>query len=100
MCPAHLKKERRWRQTGRGTIFFGLAVLTLFVLSIVWFKLPPEVIVIELAAIAIALLFVGGACILLQPRLFNAHYSDRRYLWVDGVSPEYLQQFPEIGGEG
>jgi hypothetical protein len=36
----------------------------------------------------------------LSPRpLLKAHYSDGRYLWVDGAGSEYLQQLPEIGGE-
>jgi hypothetical protein len=31
--------------------------------------------------------------------ILKGHYSDRRHLWVAGVSPEYLQQFPDIGSQ-
>jgi hypothetical protein len=32
--------------------------------------------------------------------MFKSHYSQGGWMWVDGINPEYLQQFPEIGGEG
>jgi hypothetical protein len=59
---------------------------------------PGEYIGSAIATPGMILLLLAAPFVLVTRPLLKGHYSDRRYLWVDGASPNYLQRLPEIGG--
>jgi hypothetical protein len=99
LCSAHVAERNRLR---RPRLKFVAIALAMFLLGVVVASLGPaaEIIGGMLVLVSLVLLPIALLVALLSVRpLLKAHYSDGRYLWVDGVSPQYLQQLAEIGGE-
>jgi peptidoglycan/LPS O-acetylase OafA/YrhL len=97
LCPQHFNVQRRSRPRLRLLLY----PLVGFLVGVVLASCDPrlEKLGFLVASISAGLLpFMLIFCFSPRP-LLKAVHSDRRYLWVDKVSPEYLRQLPEIGGE-
>ena len=52
---------------------------------------------VPLAIIGVIVFWVAIAYGVVRPRMLTASKIDEQFVWLDKASPEYLQQFPELG---
>lgn len=97
LCSSHCNEERRRRRPVLAFLCVDVGMLGLAAAAM-WLS-PKSETFAGFAVLGILLLPIALTLALVQPQGLKAHHSDRRYLWVAGLSPEYLQQLPEIGGE-
>jgi hypothetical protein len=102
LCSSHLRTN--YPRSRRGLMLVGIALALVGVGVAVSAVSPPrsagDYIGAALGFPGMILLLLAVPLVLVTRPLLKGHYSDRRYMWVDGVSPDYLQRLPEIGGAG
>jgi hypothetical protein len=100
LCSSHLRTN--YPRSRRGLRLLGIALVMVAVGFAICaaspLRSPGEYIGSAIATPGMILLLLAAPFVLVTRPLLKGHYSDRRYLWVDGASPNYLQRLPEIGG--
>jgi hypothetical protein len=97
LCSSHSSEERLRRRSALRFLWIVIAILALAA-GAMW-RSPKSEVGAGIALLGILLLPIAVNFALVQRNGLKAHHSDGRYLWVDGVSPEYLRELDEIGGE-
>lgn len=102
VCGAHRRSEawsRRmtWILALLGILLVVASLFTVMMAGDADLTIEPVLIATMLFAIAVIVFWVTIAYGVLRPRLLSAFKIDRQFVWLDKVSQEYLQHFPELG---
>jgi hypothetical protein len=96
LCAAHLRRSSRRTRITLGLAISGLALIS--VLSM--FRIGPKSglfgeIVAVISVLGLLLLFAAFLSWVATTPYFRVIHTDRHYLWMGGIDPSFLMQFPE-----
>ena len=93
LCDLHRTRRRRWI-----ALAWGLVVVAIGLLGLVFSNPVTDATMAALMALALLLLLGGGVVGIYGPRVVYAQRIDDRYAWIGGVSSKLLDTLPDWTG--